>query len=294
MFITRKSRIFRLPRPATTRSYPKRRIAPCTVNRPNPHGHGHNYILEVTLEGEPDPVTGMVFDLKRLKDVINREVVDPMDHRFLNHEVPPFDRVIPTPENIAAEIWKRLEPQLLSAATRRLHSVRLYETEDLLRRILGGRNDDVTRRYRFARRTGCTRRGCPTQENRRSVRQVQQSLRPRSRLRARSDRVTGPVNRITGRVASVAMLDAYVARTKCSHAFDHQDMNREMAAFADKVPTAENIAAVIGGILSDGWTARFPGPELEAGSHRGDPPQLRRAEELIMGRSALHTRSSRR
>ncbi len=96
----------------------------------NPHGHGHNYILEVSLSGEPDPVTGMVFDLKRLKEVLNQTVVEPMDHRFLNAEVPPFDRVVPTTENLAVEIWKRLEPRL-RAASARLSNVRLYETEDL-------------------------------------------------------------------------------------------------------------------------------------------------------------------
>ncbi|MFN3321924.1 MAG: 6-pyruvoyl trahydropterin synthase family protein [Bryobacteraceae bacterium] len=96
----------------------------------NPHGHGHNYVLEVTLEGRPDPVTGMVYDLKRLKEVLHREVVDPMDHRFLNREVPPFDRIVPTTENLAIEIWNRLAPHL-NTADARLHSVRLYETEDL-------------------------------------------------------------------------------------------------------------------------------------------------------------------
>lgn len=96
----------------------------------NPHGHGHNYVLEVTLEGDPDPNTGMVFDLKALKEILNREVVEPMDHRFLNHEVPPFDKVVPTTENITIEIWNRLAGPLASSKTR-LHSVRLYETEDL-------------------------------------------------------------------------------------------------------------------------------------------------------------------
>ncbi len=62
----------------------------------NPNGHGHNFVLEVTVEGEPDPVTGMVFDLRELKQILNEEVVEPMDHRFLNREVPPFDRVVPT------------------------------------------------------------------------------------------------------------------------------------------------------------------------------------------------------
>jgi len=96
----------------------------------NPHGHGHNYVLEVTLDGEPDPVTGMVFDLKKLKDTIQRAVIEPMDHRFLNHEVPPFDRVVPTAENIAADIWNRLAPYFREGRAR-LHNVRLYETEDL-------------------------------------------------------------------------------------------------------------------------------------------------------------------
>jgi len=96
----------------------------------NPKGHGHNYILEVTVEGEPDPVTGMVFDLKRLKEILNEAVVQPMDHRFLNYEVPPFDRVVPTAENVAVEIWNRLLPYF-SGEGARLHKVRLFETEDL-------------------------------------------------------------------------------------------------------------------------------------------------------------------
>jgi 6-pyruvoyltetrahydropterin/6-carboxytetrahydropterin synthase len=96
----------------------------------NPHGHGHNYLLDVTLDGQPDPVTGMVMDLKELKEILNREVIDPLDHRFLNREVAPFDRVIPTAENIAVEIWKRLA-KAIPLGQARLHSVRLYETSDL-------------------------------------------------------------------------------------------------------------------------------------------------------------------
>lgn len=96
----------------------------------NRHGHGHNFVVEVTLQGQPDPVTGMVFDLKRLKEILNREVVEPFDHRFLNREVPPFDRVTPTTENVAIEIWKRIEP-LFGPGGVRLHAVRVYETEDL-------------------------------------------------------------------------------------------------------------------------------------------------------------------
>jgi 6-pyruvoyltetrahydropterin/6-carboxytetrahydropterin synthase len=96
----------------------------------NPYGHGHNYIVEVTLEGDPDPVSGMVLDLKELKGILNAQVVDSFDHRFLNKEVPPFDRTIPTVENIAIEIWRRIEPAL-SRPPAKLHAVRVYETPDL-------------------------------------------------------------------------------------------------------------------------------------------------------------------
>ncbi|HML15884.1 MAG TPA: 6-carboxytetrahydropterin synthase [Bryobacteraceae bacterium] len=96
----------------------------------NPNGHGHNYVLEVTVEGEPDPLTGMVFDLRELKQILNEQVVEPMDHRFLNREVPPFDRVVPTTENLAVEIWNRLRPKI-DRPNARLQNVRLFETADL-------------------------------------------------------------------------------------------------------------------------------------------------------------------
>ena len=92
--------------------------------------HGHNYVLEVTVAGDVDPVNGMIMDLKDLKELIAKEIVEPWDHRHLNHEAPPFDRVIPTVENLAIETWKRLEPAIRGEG-RRLHSIRLYETADL-------------------------------------------------------------------------------------------------------------------------------------------------------------------
>lgn len=84
------------------------------------------------MEGDPHPVTGMVFDLRELKEILNQEVVEPMDHRFLNREVQPFDRIVPTVENIAAEIWRRLEERIKRQhPSVRLTNVRLYETSDL-------------------------------------------------------------------------------------------------------------------------------------------------------------------
>ncbi len=99
-------------------------------NNANPNGHGHNYVLEVTLEGEPDAVTGMIFDLRELKEILEREVIEPMDHRHLNLEVAPFDQIVPTTENIAIEIWRRLEPQVKRSHAK-LENVRVYETADL-------------------------------------------------------------------------------------------------------------------------------------------------------------------
>jgi 6-pyruvoyltetrahydropterin/6-carboxytetrahydropterin synthase len=94
----------------------------------NPNGHGHNYTLEVTVKGEVDPESGFVVDLKELKEILNREVLDALDHRFLNKEVPEFAKLIPTTENVAISIWRRLQPRLNVA---RLHRVRVYEAPDL-------------------------------------------------------------------------------------------------------------------------------------------------------------------
>jgi 6-pyruvoyltetrahydropterin/6-carboxytetrahydropterin synthase len=94
----------------------------------NAHGHGHNYTLEVSVAGEPDPVTGMVVDLADLKKILEQEVMRRMDHRHLNFEVPELAGQIPTCENVARVIWNLLEPKITQG---RLHRVRLYESPDL-------------------------------------------------------------------------------------------------------------------------------------------------------------------
>jgi len=111
----------------------------------NRNGHGHNYTLEVTVAGEPDPVTGFVVDLKWLKDVIEREVLAAYDHRHLNLEVPEFaaSKLIPTTENIAIAAWRRLEPVVTAAAEAdssraRLRRVRVYETPEIFAEYRGG------------------------------------------------------------------------------------------------------------------------------------------------------------
>ena len=90
----------------------------------NPYGHGHNYVVEVTVSGAPDPATGMVANLVDLDGFVQREVLDPFDHRYLNEEVPLFRERVPTTENLCVEIFRRL--RAFSAA--RLERIRIEET----------------------------------------------------------------------------------------------------------------------------------------------------------------------
>ena len=114
----------------------------------NPPAHGHNYILEVTVAGEVDPHTGMVINLFDLKRVL-LAVIEEFDHKNLNLDMPYFKDWIPTSENLARVLWKKLETQ---KAIGTLHAIRLYEDEDLYADVTAAGEPDVasvTRRYSF-------------------------------------------------------------------------------------------------------------------------------------------------
>ena len=91
----------------------------------NPHFHGHNYELIVSVTGDIDPETGYVMDMKTLKDLIYKEIELPFDHKNLNLEVPEFKALNPTAEHIAVVIWNRLRPHIKAALDL---EVVLYET----------------------------------------------------------------------------------------------------------------------------------------------------------------------
>jgi 6-pyruvoyltetrahydropterin/6-carboxytetrahydropterin synthase len=93
----------------------------------NPNWHGHNYVLEVSVSGEIDARSGYVVDLGTVRDIVEREVITPMDHRNLNLEVEFMRGVNPTSENIVVQCWRVLEPRLAPA---RLTRLRLWETEN--------------------------------------------------------------------------------------------------------------------------------------------------------------------
>jgi len=83
----------------------------------NPNGHGHNYELDVTVEGEPDAETGFVLDLKDLKERVHAAVIRDVDHKNLNLDVPWMEEMVPTTENLVVAIWDRLEPEMPAGTT---------------------------------------------------------------------------------------------------------------------------------------------------------------------------------
>lgn len=128
MQLTRKVRFsaaHRYHRPEWSEERNRDAFGPCA----NPHGHGHDYLLEVTVAGEVDPVTGFSVDLAALDRVLREEVIEPLDHQHLNHAVPAFapGGLIPTTENILLLLWDRIAPRL---APERLVRLRLHENRD--------------------------------------------------------------------------------------------------------------------------------------------------------------------
>ena len=91
----------------------------------NPNWHGHNYELDITVEGDVDPATGYVLDLKRLRDVVEETVLVDVDHRNLNLDVPWMSGVIPSTENLVVALWNKLEPAVPEG---RLVRLVLWET----------------------------------------------------------------------------------------------------------------------------------------------------------------------
>jgi 6-pyruvoyltetrahydropterin/6-carboxytetrahydropterin synthase len=92
----------------------------------NLHGHGHNYVVEVTVEGEVDQDSGYLIDMKDLKQVLREAVVDDVDHRHMNFEVPWLAGVIPTAENLARVFFERVDSRLDEAV--RLEALTVHET----------------------------------------------------------------------------------------------------------------------------------------------------------------------
>lgn len=101
-------------------------------------GHGHNYALEVTVEGLPDPETGYVIDLKKLKQILVSEIFDYVDHKHLNFDVHFLKGIIPSAENIVVVFWRLLETKIQPG---KLYKIRLFESANSWVEYFGGEVD---------------------------------------------------------------------------------------------------------------------------------------------------------
>lgn len=103
-------------------------------NCANVNWHGHNYELFVTIKGEPDPLTGMIVNVRELKKLMKEQVVKQIDHKNLNMDVPFMEGTMPTIENLAKKIWQQLEPHCDGYE---LHRVKVCETENIFAEYYG-------------------------------------------------------------------------------------------------------------------------------------------------------------
>ncbi len=180
--------------------------------------HGHNYLLEVTVGGRVDPVTGMIINLYDLKHIVT-DVLEEFDHKHLNLDLPYFERTIPTTENLALVLWRKFRAR---PETKDLHSIRLFEGEDLWAELItpespessGPATDQaepseasITRRYSLT-----TISSQPT---------LGQYLEIEIS-------VGGPIETSTGRVTDIAALDALV-HTHLIERFEGKDLSQDPA-----------------------------------------------------------------
>jgi len=115
----------KLYNPKWSREQNEEVFGPCA----NENWHGHNFVLITTVKGNPDPETGFVVDLKKLSTTVKREVIDKVDHKNLNMDVPFMEGKMASCEVLVMEFWKILEPAISQITDRgTLHSLKLYET----------------------------------------------------------------------------------------------------------------------------------------------------------------------
>ncbi len=208
--------------------------------------HGHNYLLEVTLDGRVDPVTGMIINLYDLKQSVT-DVLEEFDHKHLNLDTPYFERLVPTTENLALVLWRKFRAR---PETRTIESIRLCEGEDLwaeLRTPKGAAPDDgdtepaealVTRRYAFSR-------------NRHAASSLLETW-PLSL----DVTVRGPIDPMTGRVTNIAALDEWVRSRGLAcfpetHPPQHPRLASPAAALSTLAKTLwPQLAGVAGGRLA--------------------------------------------
>ncbi|MEP5944983.1 MAG: 6-carboxytetrahydropterin synthase [Balneola sp.] len=130
VLVTRKTHFnaaHRLHNPSKSDEWNKKTFGKCN----HPNWHGHNYVMEVTVAGEPNPETGFIIDLSDLKQIIEEKIVEPCHHKNLNLDVPFLEGILPSSENLVKAFYEELKEEVEEASSEGgvLYSVKLYETE---------------------------------------------------------------------------------------------------------------------------------------------------------------------
>lgn len=215
----------------------------------SPNGHGHNYLLDVTITGNIDPRTGMIINMTELKGLVG-EVLDEFDHRHLNMDTPYFRDQLPTTENIVRVLWRLIAARL--PAHVRLSHLRLYEMNDLWADYDGSDETTFVRAYTFS---AAHRLHAPALSNEENLHIYGKCNNPNGHGHnyTLEVSVTGPVDPATGMVIDLVQMDATVRAVLNSLDFYHID--RDVLAFANQPSTAENIIV----FLWDALSPRFVG-----------------------------------
>lgn len=209
----------------------------------NEPGHGHNYMLEVTVAGEVDAQTGMVVNLYDLKRVL-KEILEEFDHKHLNLDTPYFRDRIPTTENIAVVLWRVLaaRPEI-----GRLEKIRLFEDEDLSAEFLGVEGQaGLTKRYHFAAAHRPHGQGLSEEQNRQLFGKCHG---PGSHGHNYVLHVTvqGRIDPITGMLVDISALDRAVA-DHVLRRLDRQDLDRDPELMG-RITSGENLARFLWDLL---------------------------------------------
>lgn len=221
-----------------------------------PHGHGHDYVCEVTVAGEIDPVTGMVLNLTELKRLLQEAVVEPLDCEFLTRDHPYLQGRVPTAENLVRVIWERVEKGLSGA---RLYRVRLEENDWLAAECCQADEERMvllTRTYEFS---ASHRLHSPVLSEEENAALFGKCNHPYGHGHNYKLEVTvcGPVDERTGLMVDLAALDRIVEEEVLDR-YDHRHLNFDAPEFRDLNPTSENLAKVIW----DRLAARLVQPRL--------------------------------
>lgn len=209
----------------------------------NEPGHGHNYMLEVTVAGEVDRHTGMVVNLYDLKRVL-KDILEEFDHKHLNLDTPYFRDRVPTTENIAVVLWNILaaRPEI-----GRLEKIRLFEDEDLSAEFAGTDNQaGLTKRYHFAAAHRLHCRELSEEQNRRWFGKCH-SAGSHGHSYGLSVTVQGPIDPTTGMVMDIPTLDRTVAECVLRR-LDHQDLGLDRD-LARRITSGENVTRFLWDLL---------------------------------------------